>query len=276
MKTRMVVPVVLALAAAASGLDARCLADDPFRETEPARAPSRFRSIFPSLLPAPRPISEADETVAPHPREGRTPGDLGLNPGTYGSVVSMPRVTPIDAGVGSNSFSNSTKPATHTGSRAPVGATLYAPPTAPKSANTEEAAKRVGVTVDELRRLRALGYLDSEVESLVKSGKRVARDMILEREVLNDLSKALDAANAQVFELSGEKKVQERERAIKAALAKAGKDHRAGREDLRKILSGTSYFTPDELKRLLGPPSLFSTDNLRRVGFFGGSDEGRR
>jgi hypothetical protein len=133
------------------------------------------------------------------------------------------------------------------------------------AAAVEAAARRFGVTVSELKRLRQLGFADSEIAAQLQDGKRTARQIIAERAIIDDLAKALADANARVYKLPASEQDAQRERAMKAALAKVRRDHHAGRDDLRRILAGTSLLTQEETKRLLGP-SLFDTDTIRRVG----------
>jgi hypothetical protein len=141
----------------------------------------------------------------------------------------------------------------------------------PKRVPIEDVAQQLGVSTAELTRLHQLGFADSEVAALIQTHKRTAREMITEREVLNDVGKALDQANAQVYQLPAKQQTPERDRVLKTSLAKIRRDHRAGREEFRRILAGTSFFNADELKRLLGAPSFFNVDdlNLKRTGWIG-------
>jgi hypothetical protein len=135
----------------------------------------------------------------------------------------------------------------------------------PAAAAVDEAARRFGVTVDELKQLRQLGFADSEIAAQLSDGKRTARQIITERAVIDDLARALAQVNARVYKLSVSEQNTERERAMKAALARTRRDHHASRDDLRRILAGTSLLTPEETRHLLGP-GLFDTDTIRRVG----------
>jgi hypothetical protein len=135
-------------------------------------------------------------------------------------------------------------------------------PAAPPSA--EDVAKRLGVSVPELKRLRQLGFADSEIATQVIENKRTARQVITEREVINELAGSLAQVNVRVYKLSASEQSAERERAMKAALNKVRRERKTTREELRRIVAGTSLFTPEEVKRYLGI-GLFDTDNLRRV-----------
>jgi hypothetical protein len=164
---------------------------------------------------------------------------------------------------------------------APAGAATRVSPTShatdtsavkpPRRVPLETAAEDLGVTAPELKRLRALGFADSEVAALTQVQKRTPREMITEREVLNDVGKGLDEANARVYQMPPKQAATERDRALRAVIAKVRRDHHASREELRRILSGTSYLTADELKRFLGGPGLFGIDDLtlKRVGWPG-------
>jgi hypothetical protein len=55
---------------------------------------------------------------------------------------------------------------------------------------------------------------------------------------------------------------------MKETLSRVRRERKASRDELRKILANTSYFTPDELSRALGP-GLPKADDLRRVVRFG-------
>ena len=134
----------------------------------------------------------------------------------------------------------------------------------PEAPSAEDVAKRLGVSVPELKRLRQLGFADSEIATQVIDNKRTARQVITEREVINELARSLADVNVRVYKLSASEQTAEGERAMKAALAKVRRERRASREELRRIVAGTSLFSPEEVKDYLGI-GLFDTDNLRRV-----------
>jgi hypothetical protein len=143
----------------------------------------------------------------------------------------------------------------------------------PRAVPIEEAALQVGVTVPELKRLRQLGFSDPEVATLLQASKRSAHDLITEREVLSEIGKAIDEVSARVYQLPVARQTAEREKTIKAALAKVRRDLRTSRDELRRILASTSYLTPDEQRRFLGGPAFFADDlNLRRTGWFNRSN----
>jgi hypothetical protein len=143
----------------------------------------------------------------------------------------------------------------------------------PRKASVEEAAKAIGVSADELKRLRELGFVDSEIVTQLRDHKRTARQIITEREVVSDVAKAFAEVNARVYQMPEKEQAAERERSLRAALAKVRRDHRTSKEELRRILAGTSFFTPEEMNRVLGA-GFFAADELRRV-FFSADDEKR-
>jgi hypothetical protein len=130
--------------------------------------------------------------------------------------------------------------------------------------SADEIARQLGVTTAELKQLRKLGFADSEIFTQVVENQRTARQVVLEREIINELAKALAEANVKSYKLSASEQSAQRERSMKAALAKVRRDYQTNREELRRILAGTSLLNPQEMKRCLGIP-LFDTDNLRRV-----------
>jgi hypothetical protein len=141
------------------------------------------------------------------------------------------------------------------------------------AAEVEKTSKLLGISPDELKRLHELGFADAEVANLLHTQKRTARQLIIEREVLSDVSRALAEVNARVHQMSAKEQAAERERAMRAALARVRRERRTSKDDLRKILAQTSFFTPDELKRCLGSSFLAGADDLRRVIFNGDSDD---
>src|SRR4051812_41609505 len=102
----------------------------------------------------------------------------------------------------------------------------------------EETAKALGVTLAELKQLRAFGYSDSEILHQLTDNKRTARQLITERGVIDTFSKALAEVDARVYQMSASKRNSEREAATRAALAKVRREHRTSRDELRKILAG--------------------------------------
>ena len=144
--------------------------------------------------------------------------------------------------------------------------TLSDNPKVLKLVKLENAAKQIGVTTTELTRLRELGFADSEISIQINENKRNARQLITEREVVNELAKELVEIDARVFKLSDSEQLAERERALKMALAKIRRDHRTSKDELRRILANTSFFTPEELRRALGP-AMFRADDIKRVFF---------
>lgn len=139
----------------------------------------------------------------------------------------------------------------------------------PQALSIDEAAARVGVTADELRQLRKLGFSDPEAAALLRNGQRTAQELIAERAVLEDVGKAVAETSARVYKMLPVQAANERDQAMKAALARVRREHRLGRDELREILAGTSYFTADELKRHLGGSGFFGLDDstLHRVGW---------
>jgi hypothetical protein len=167
-------------------------------------------------------------------------------------------ITRASAGTGSSaSASPNTTPAPN--------AKVKAKPNKPVGPPVEVVAESIGVTPAELKRLRELGFGDSEVAFQVKEQKRTARQLILEREVLGDVSKALTEVNARVYQMDKDEQTAERERSMKAALAKVRRDHKMTRDELRRVLASTSFFTPDELKRVLGFSLFSGAEELTRA-----------
>ena len=66
--------------------------------------------------------------------------------------------------------------------------------------------------------------------------KRTARQVITEREVINDLVKVVADVNVRVSQLPAKQQPTEREALLKDALAKVRRDHRTSREEMRRIL----------------------------------------
>jgi hypothetical protein len=135
------------------------------------------------------------------------------------------------------------------------------------------AAKALGVTEAELKRLHELGFADSEIVVQVNESRRTARQIIQECEVVSDVAYSLAEAAARINLLPKRERAAERDRSMKSIVARARRDHKVSRDDLRRILSATNLFTPDDLRRALGPV-LFRTDELRRV-FFNTEDDER-
>lgn len=152
---------------------------------------------------------------------------------------------------------------------AAAGEPVLTPSNKPKVAKLvqiETAAKQLGVSTIELTRLRELGFADSEISNQINDNKHTAHQLITEREVVNDLAKEIVEIDARVFRLPDSEQPAERDRALKSALAKIRRDHRASKDELRRILANTSFFTPEELRRALGP-AMFRADDIKRVFF---------
>lgn len=135
-----------------------------------------------------------------------------------------------------------------------------------KITSIEADSKALGLSVPDLTRLRQLGFADPEIAYQTAELKRTPRQMITEREVINDMSKAYTDMEERVHKLPYDQRAAERESTIKATLTRVRRDHRTSRDDLRKILANTNFLTADETKRYLGP-GLFSVDTLERVTF---------
>ena len=105
------------------------------------------------------------------------------------------------------------------------------------------------------------------MQNLVVDRKLTARQLITRREVVNEICKTIEEVNPRVFQLSGSQQSAERDRALKATLARIRHDRKLGRDELRGILDGTSLFAPDELNRLLGGAGFLGVDDLRRMIF---------
>lgn len=171
---------------------------------------------------------------------------------------------------------------TITGAGEPV-TTEPAPPTAsegaavapktPAVSELESAARRVGVTAEELKRLRQLGFTDAEVLTQTQTGQRTARQIITECEVIADAARAVGELNARVAKLPARDQAGERDRGLRSALARIRRERRTTRDELRRILAGTSLLNEEELRRALGP-GFFRTDDLLRV-FFNADDDRR-
>ena len=127
-----------------------------------------------------------------------------------------------------------------------------APETQAQLAAKQEAdAKTFGVTVAELKRLRDYGFSDAELMAQIRENKRTARDLINERVVVDELAKALYEVNQRVYQMPEEKQASEREKALKDAVARLRRERRTSREELRQILSKTSFLRDDQLKRVV-------------------------
>jgi hypothetical protein len=176
----------------------------------------------------------------------------GTGTGLAGEFPEFPELTPVvSAPEATNPKAASASPAS-----GPAGA---------KAAAAEAFAKQMGITVAELKRLRQLGFADSEIATQLIENKRTAQQVITEREIVNELASALADANVRAYKKSASEQASERERSMRAALAKVRRDRKVSREELRRVLAGTSLVTPKDMRRLLGFP-LFDTDNLRRAG----------
>ena len=117
-------------------------------------------------------------------------------------------------------------------------------------ARLDSDAKAFGVTVAELKRLREFGYSDSEIFTQIKDNNRTARQLITEREVVNDLAKVIAEVNKRVYKMPEQKQAKEREKAMKDAVSKIRRERRTSRDEMREILTKTSFLRDDELKRV--------------------------
>ncbi len=144
------------------------------------------------------------------------------------------------------------------------------PATDPKpqaaAAKLEPDAKKLGLGVAELKRLREFGFTDSEILDQTSGKKRTARQVITEREVINDLVRIVAEVNVRVSRFPAKQQPAEREALLKDALAKVRRDHRTSREEMRRILAGTNFLSSAELDRVLGT-SFFGVDGLKSVIF---------
>jgi hypothetical protein len=132
------------------------------------------------------------------------------------------------------------------------------PPKAPKTeaktkaeAKLESDAKTFGVSVADLKKLREFGFADAEIYGHIQENKRTARQLITEREVVDDLAKALAEVNQRVYRMPEKKQASERERAMKDAIAKIRRERKPSREELREILTKTSFLRDDQLRRVV-------------------------
>lgn len=117
-------------------------------------------------------------------------------------------------------------------------------------AKLESDAKVFGVRVAELKRLRQFGYSDAEIHAQITENGRTPRQLIVEREVVNELAKVLADVNQRVYKMPADEQVTEREKAIRDAVTKIRRERRASREELKQILSRTSFLQDNELKRV--------------------------
>lgn len=119
------------------------------------------------------------------------------------------------------------------------------------AARLETDAKTFGVSVAELKKLREFGYADAEIMALTVEQKRTARQLITEREVVDDLAKVIAEVNQRVYKMSESRQASEREKALRDAVTKIRRERRASRDELRQILTKTSFLRDDELKRVV-------------------------
>ena len=117
-------------------------------------------------------------------------------------------------------------------------------------AKMDADAKTFGVSRTELKRLREFGYSDLELKTQLVDNKRTARQLITEREVVDDLAKALVEVNKRVYNLPPEEKDAAREKAMKDAVNRIRWMRRASREEIRQILTKTSFLRDEEVNRV--------------------------
>ncbi len=132
-------------------------------------------------------------------------------------------------------------------------APVTAPPPEPKAqveARMDADAKTFGVTRAEMKRLREYGYSDAELRTQLVENKRTARQLITEREVVDDLAKALVEVNKRVYNMPPDEQDAEREKGMRDAVNRIRRTRRATREEIRQILTKTSFLRDDEVSRV--------------------------
>lgn len=117
-------------------------------------------------------------------------------------------------------------------------------------ARLDADAKSFGVTRGEMKRLREYGYSDSELRTQLVENKRTARQLITEREVVDDLAKALVEVNKRVYNMPPDQQDEEREKGMRDAVNRIRWTRRASREEIRQILTKTSFLRDDEVSRV--------------------------
>ena len=85
----------------------------------------------------------------------------------------------------------------------------------------------------------------------IVDNKRTARQLIIEREVVDDLAKALVEVNKRVYGMPPEKQETERDKGMRDAVNRVRREHRASREEIRQILAKTSFLRDEELSRVV-------------------------
>ncbi len=131
-----------------------------------------------------------------------------------------------------------------------------AKPSAPEpkpaaEATVETDVKDLGLSASDLNRLREFGYSDPELVIQIKDNKRTARQLILEHEILEQLSKVIADVSQRVVNQPAEKQAAEREKSLKGAITKIRWERKASKAELREILAKSSFLTEDELKRVV-------------------------
>ncbi len=117
-------------------------------------------------------------------------------------------------------------------------------------ARLDASAKTFGVTRAEMKKLRDFGYSDVELTFQLNDNKRTARQLILEREVVDDLAKALVDVNKRVYGMPADQQETERDKGMRDAVNRIRREHRASREEIRQILSKTSFLRDEEISRV--------------------------